>query len=169
MEAEVASRAAGDDAEEAVAHVEEKSCIGMFEMDDEIESARYFNVIDGGECSALGGDQGSVDHAANGPGHVFGFEWTAIVEMDTIAQVDDERERIGLLPACGQPRLQVVVLIFLYQRVEDQAADALGLRVRSLAQVEVVGAALNDEDYGLRVARVSAAAGEKRKEIRVLC
>jgi hypothetical protein len=57
-------------------------------MDDEIEASGHFDVIDGGKGSALGGDKGPVDHAADGPGYVLGLEWATVVESNTIAQMD---------------------------------------------------------------------------------
>jgi hypothetical protein len=46
VETEVSSGAAGNHAEEAVTHVEEKSCIGVLEVDYEIEATGHFKVID---------------------------------------------------------------------------------------------------------------------------
>jgi hypothetical protein len=56
-----------------------------------------------------------------------------------IAQMKHPRQRIRLLPACSQPRLQVVVLILLHQRIEDQGPHALRLRIRPTRRSRLFG------------------------------
>jgi hypothetical protein len=77
---------------------------------------------------------------------------TSSAETHTAAQMKDPRQRIGPLPACGQPGLQIEVLILAHQRVVDQLAHALGLRISPLSKVEIVRRAFDEEVQRVRVA-----------------
>ena len=77
----------------------------------------------------------------------------AIVKAHAGAQVEDPRARIRPLPGHSQPRLQIEVLVFADEWIVDELADALGLRVRTLAEVEVVRRGLDQEVKDMRVLR----------------
>jgi hypothetical protein len=126
-------------------------------VDSKRKSISDINAADGGEGSSLGSNQSAVDHAANGPRDIFCLKRSTVVEEYSITQVNDERKGIGLFPACRKPWLKVVVLVFFYKGIEDYASYALGLRIGALAQVEVVGAALNNHDDRIRIARFATA------------
>jgi len=108
----VAGGAGFDDAEEAVGEVEEQAGERGAGVDDEGEGVGGVEVGDVGEGSALGGDEGAVGHAADGPGDVGGGEWVVVVEADVGAEVEDPGEGGGALPTGGEPGLEVEVFIF---------------------------------------------------------
>jgi hypothetical protein len=54
--------------------------------------------------------------------------------------------------------LQVEVLVSMNEGVEDEFADAFGLRVDTDARVEIVGAAFDDDDDGVGVGLAGASA-----------
>ena len=60
-----------------------------------------------------------------------------------MAQMKDVGERIGNLPALGQPRLQLEVIVAPQQSFEDQLADALRLGIGPDARIEVERRALD--------------------------
>jgi hypothetical protein len=74
-------------------------------------------------------------------------------------QVKDVGERVRVVPALGQPGLQLVVLIFFDQRIEDEHVNALGLRIHTHARIEAGGAGFDEHDGGIRIG-LAAASGE---------
>jgi hypothetical protein len=85
------------------------------------------------------------------------------VEVDVVAEMKDESEGVGLLPTGGEPRAEVVACVFFDESVEDDSAYTLGLGVGALAEVEVVGAALDDHDDDAWVCGVAIASGEQEQ------
>ncbi len=163
VQAFVAAGAVFDYAEEAVAQVEEQRWVGDGGVDCDGERALSFDGRDLGERAAFRGDEGAVGHAADGPGDVVGGEGLAVVEVDAGAEVKDPGERVGAVPGGGEPGLEVEVLVLVDESVVDERADALGLGVGALAQVEVVGRAFDEEADGVGVARRAVAAGERQQ------
>src|SRR6185312_3768853 len=111
----------------------------MAEMHDDGKWIAYVNTVDRCKGAALRGDQAAVDHAAHGPRNIVGRHQLTVVKAYAIAQMEGPCQRIGPLPACGQPGLQVEVFVLANERVVDGRANALGLSVGALTEVEVVG------------------------------
>ena len=86
----------------------------------------------------------------------------AIVEAHSLAQVKDVSERIGNLPALGQPRRQCEVILTADEPFEDQLADALALRVGANAGIEIERRAFDQHDDRARL-RTRVRAASKRK------
>ena len=66
-------------------------------------------------------------------------------------QVENISEAIRNLPALGQRRFHIEVVIAVEKIVEDERVDALGLGVETYARIEVGGAALDDHDESVGV------------------
>ncbi len=133
-------------------------------MEDEGEGVGGVDGGDGGEGAGFGRDEGAVGHAADGPGDVGGGEGVVVVEADVGAEVEDPGEGVGLLPGGGEPGLEVEVRVFADERIVDEIADALGLSVGALAEVEVVGGGLDEESEGVGWWSGCAAGGEGEAE-----
>lgn len=131
-------RAFFNDTEESVAEVEEQARVRLAGAHDQGQGIAHFDGGNIGECSTFCGDQGAVRHAADRPRDVVGGKRLAVVKVNAAAQMKDPGQRIGALPACGEPWLEVEVVVFFYKCVVDQCADTLGLSVGALAQVEIV-------------------------------
>ena len=101
VDAFVAGGAGFDYAEEAVGEVEEEAGERAAGVDDEGEGVGCVEGGDAGEGSGLGGDEGAVGHAADGPGYVGGGEGMVVVEADVGAEVEDPGEGVGALPGGG--------------------------------------------------------------------
>ena len=145
MQSFILTRTAFDDTEQAVAQVEEQGVIRVLHVHDDRQRVAYFDVVDCGKRSSFCSDEAAVDHAAHRPCDIFGGHRLAIVEADAVAEVEDPRQRIGAFPACGEPGLEVEMFVLADEGVVDGCADALGLGVGALAEVEVVGGAFDDE------------------------
>jgi hypothetical protein len=150
VEAFVAAGAALDDAEEAVGEVEEQAGVGGAGAEGERQRAGGFDRGDVGEGAAFGGDEGAIGERLDGPGDVGGGEGVAVVEADIRAKVEGPGVGVGVIPGGGEPGLEVEVVVAVDERVVEEGADALGLGVGALAEVEVVGAAF---DEAVRAAR----------------
>ena len=70
--------------------------------------------------------------------------------------MEDIGDRVGLVPACGKPGLELVVLVSAYERVEDEHVDALRLRVDADPRIEACRAGLDEHDGGIRVGFAAA-------------
>ena len=95
----------------------------------------------------------------DGPFHVGGGEGLAVVEAHAGLQMEDVRGGVGLVPALGEPRLGLIVLILLHQRIEDEHIDALRLHIEADAGIEIDRAGLDERDGGVGIG-LSAAAGD---------
>lgn len=84
------------------------------------------------------------------------------MEANTVPEMKDPGKGIGLLPACSEPRLQIVVLIFFDQRVKNECSNSLRLGVGADAKIEVVGTALDHHDERVLIGTaVGVAAGDE--------
>ncbi len=111
----------------------------------------------------LGAGQDVVQQGVNGVLHVARGQRTSIVEAHALPQMEDIGQRIGNLPALGQHRLQIEVLIAAEKRIEDQHINALGLRVQPHARIEIRWAALDDHDQGVGVGAARATSQKQGK------
>jgi hypothetical protein len=72
--------------------------------------------------------------------------------LHAVSKVKDERCRIGLFPADCQRWRELEAGVVVDQAVEEECIDSLRLRICSDARIKIGGAALNEEDDGLRIA-----------------
>ena len=68
-----------------------------------------------------------------------------------IPQMKHPRQRIRLLPTRSQPRLQLIVLILLHQRIEDLPTHPLRLRIRPHPQIQIIRTTLNNHHHRPRL------------------
>ena len=80
--------------------------------------------------------------------YVRGRERAAIVETDIAAEMEDVRERVGRVPGFGEVAVEIHLIVALEEAAEEQAVNALGLRIRGEARVEVGGAGFDEEGEG---------------------
>src|SRR5271170_5163169 len=66
------------------------------------------------------------------------------MEPNPVPKMEYPRQRIRLLPTRGQPRLQLVVLILFYERVEDEPTYSLRLCIRPLSKIQIVRTAFEN-------------------------
>ena len=76
----------------------------------------------------------------------------------------DVGQRIGNFPAVGQRRLQIKVIVPAHQRVEQQLADALRLRIYTHARIKIGGAALDDHHQRVGIGLARAAEEEEQQQ-----
>jgi hypothetical protein len=74
--------------------------------------------------------------------------------------MEDNGERIGLLPALGEAWSDLVAGVASYEAVEEELVDVLRLRIDADAWVEVGGAAFDEEDYFAGVCAMDTATGK---------
>ena len=84
------------------------------------------------------------------------------MESYCVMQVEDVGKRVGSLPSFREAGLHIQVLVAREQRVEQQFADALRLRVESNAGIEIGGTAFDDHDQRVGVGRLGT--GDEREE-----
>jgi hypothetical protein len=75
-------------------------------------------------------------------------------------------KRIANLPTIGDPRLEIEVLVFAYERVEEQLVDALGKGVCADARIEVSGTRLDNYRDGLSIGMRAGAADQREEQTR---
>jgi hypothetical protein len=77
------------------------------------------------------------------------------MEFDSMMEVKNIGERIGNFPALGQRGPDVEVLVTIEKVIKDEAIDALGVRVKADAGIEIRRTAFDDHDerVGIGVAR----------------
>src|SRR6185437_11814225 len=146
---EVASAAVGNDTNSGVAEVPEKAGVGLAEVEDDGGGVGRIDAGDVFVGAGFDGDDGSVEDGVERPLYVARSEGAAILKMHPGAEMKDVGEGVGDLPACGEIGIDAEMVVALYERVEDEGVDALGLGVGADARVEAVGAAL--DEYGCGV------------------
>ena len=90
-----------NDGAEFIAHVEQKACVGLLQVNDACMRIRNLHVINAGEVAALGSRDGTVVHAVDGPRDVGGVEQFSIVEMRTPSRICSRRVSWVLPLPCG--------------------------------------------------------------------
>jgi hypothetical protein len=73
------------------------------------------------------------------------------METNACAEMEDQRCEVWLFPTCGQGRSELKICVVIHEPIEQNGVDALRLRVGADARIEIGGAALDEEDNGLRV------------------
>jgi len=77
--------------------------------------------------------------------------------------MEDQRQRIGLLPALGQGGRELEAGVVRHQPVEQQRVDALRLGIGAHARIQIGRAALNQEHDCGRVPGPRVAAGQREQ------
>ena len=119
-------------------------------------------MIDETIGGGLGAANFALEQGIERPLHIARGERAAIVKRHAAMEVEDVGQRIGNLPALGQPGLHVEMLIASEQRVEEKLVNALRLRVDPNSRIEIRRTALNNHDQ--RVGIGSLGAGEERQQ-----
>src|SRR4051812_11654243 len=78
--------------------------------------------------------------------------------------MENVSQRIVILPSLGEAWEHVEVIVATQQRVEDQFVDALRLRIRTDARIEVRRTALDHHDHRVRIGSVRASSNESKRE-----
>ena len=91
-------------------------------------------------------------HAVEREDHVVGGEVLAVVELDALAQMEAPLERVDDLPALGQARNDLEVLVALGQPLHDVAHGAERERLVQRVGIERVEVALEGVTEGLGAA-----------------
>src|SRR5437763_6756926 len=122
-----------------------------------------FDAIDESVRRCAGTANLSLQQGIEGPLHIPRSERAAIVELHSTVKVKDVSQRIGNVPAFGERRLDVQVLVTIEQVVEQQGIDTLRLRVYPNSRIEIGRAALDDHDQGVAVGLPAAGAKLEQK------
>jgi hypothetical protein len=67
------------------------------------------------------------------------------VEANSAAQMENVRERVGCRPGFGKIPAEIQLIVALEEAAEEQSIDALGLRIRGKARVEIGGAGFDEK------------------------
>jgi len=113
------------------------------------------------EGAGFGGFIGGIHHEGEGGLDIGGGDGAVVVEVGVFAEVEDVGEGIGGVPGFGQAGVKNHLGVTFDQAVEEEAVDALGLGVGSIAGIEIGGVGFDDEDEMSRIVRRVRAGGEK--------
>ena len=83
---------------------------------------------------------------------VSGGERAAIVEPNAAPEMENVGERIRGGPGFGEVAVEIHLIVALEEAAEEQAVNALGLRIGGEARVEVGRAGFDEEGEGGRIA-----------------
>jgi hypothetical protein len=59
--------------------------------------------------------------------------------------MEDVSERVGRRPGLGKIAVKIHLIVALQQAAEEESIDALGLRIRGKARVEIGGTGFDEE------------------------
>src|SRR6476660_193934 len=88
--------------------------------------------LDGGDHAKgpeLGRLVGGIPYEVKSSFHVGGSERAAIVKADAGAEMENVGERIGSIPGFREVAVEVHLMVALEEPAEEQAVNALGLRI----------------------------------------
>ncbi len=162
-QSKVLSRALRHHAEQAVAQVEEQGSVRSVHPDRDRQPIPRLGPQYPCKRPRLACHQRAVNKGIDGVGYIVGGQRTTVLKAHAIAEVKHPGERVRLLPAGREPRLHLEVLVLLDQRVEEEAADALGHSIRAYAWVERVGRILDRDDDGARVVSRGLATNQRHQ------
>jgi hypothetical protein len=74
------------------------------------------------------------------------------VEANAAAEMEDVSERVGSRPEFGKIAVKIHLVVALQQAAEEESIDALGLRIRGEARIEISGAGFDEEGERRRIA-----------------
>ncbi len=108
---------------------------GRLEAQPDGVRVRHLHLLDAGQLGGHGRDL-PVLRAGQVEAHRLRVEGRAVVELDVLPQLEDERLRIRRLPRLGQPRPRVHLVVEADQGVEHRVEiHVVGAR-RALVRVE---------------------------------
>src|ERR1700675_3375249 len=125
-------------------------------MKDCGEIIRRVDAIDETIRRRLGAANLSFEQGIEGPFDIARGERPAIMKSYPAMQMEDVRQSIGNLPAFGEPRLDVQMVVTREQGIEKKLAYALGLRIDSDARIEICRTALDNHDQRVRAGGLCA-------------
>ena len=70
------------------------------------------------------------------------------METDIAAEMEDVSNGVGRVPGFGEVAVEIHLIVALEEAAEEQAVNALGLRIGGEARVEVGGAGFDEEGEG---------------------
>ena len=105
-----------------------------------------------GGAAPFGGAVGGSEDEVEGGLDVGGGERAAIVETDVGAEMENVGERVGSVPGFGEIAVEIHLIVALEEAAEEQAVNALGLRISGEARIEVGGAGFDEEGEGRGIA-----------------
>ena len=98
-----------------------------------------FDGIDDAERATLRSFDSAGDDGIESVFNVGGRERAAVVKFNAVTEVENVGARVGSFPALGQVGNEIHLRVAPDQAAEDQAVEALRLRVGADAGIEVGG------------------------------
>src|SRR5262249_41590896 len=129
MHRHLAQAALGHNANRTVGEIPQQSGEGLFQVEHNREVVRCVDVVDGAIDAGLGGADLSCQQGIERPLHVTRGEGSSVVKLYGRSNMEDVSKRVRNFPAFRECRFYVEMLIAIQQVIEDQAVDALRLRV----------------------------------------
>ena len=112
--------------------------------------------------SCFRADDCSIGHRVNAPLHISGPKRAAIVKANPLSQVKDICQRIASLPTFSDPWLQIEVLVFAHERIEQQFVDALRLGIGTNAWIKIRRTGLNEKSNCVGIGTTAGAANQEQ-------
>ena len=157
------STAGGHDADGSLRQVPQQSGIRFLHVKYDSEIVRSIDVIDKVICRRPSAANLPAEQRIEGPFHVARGERSAVVKSYSVTQVKNVSERIGNLPALGQARRDIQIRAACEEIVENQAVDALRLRIDSHARVEIRRARFDHHHQSVGI-RLRGAGGQEKRQ-----
>src|SRR5437762_2973657 len=156
MAPEFAPAALGNDAHGACGKIGEQKVVCVFQVEDDGVGITSFNRVNRSIGCGFRRDDGAIAHGVDGPRDVARGEGAAVMEAHAVAQMEDERFGIGLVPALGERGCEMEIAVASDEAVEEQLVDMFRLSIRTYARVKIGGAAVDEEYDCVWIARRGA-------------
>ena len=161
MPREIRGGVCGNDADGGGDEIHGEGGVRLAEMKNDCRGVRGFDGSHHAKGAELGRFVSGVSDEFESGFYVGRGKRSAIVEANAAAEMEDVGERVGRVPGFGEVAVEIHLIVALEEAAEEQAVDALGLRIRGEARVEVGGTGFDEECEGGRIAVRWAGTGYK--------
>jgi len=158
---EISSGVNGDDAQRGANEIDGKGSVRFAEVEDDRGGVESLDGREQTEGAALGRFVRGIEDEMESGSYVGGGERAAVVEAHAAAKMKDIGARVRSGPGFGEVAAEIHPIVAVEEAAKEQSVDALGLRVRGEARVELGGIAFDEQGDGRGIAvRLGAACGE---------
>jgi hypothetical protein len=154
-----------NDANGARNKIHAEGSVRLSKMKDDRGGVGRFDGGDHAKGALFRGFIGGIHDEVESRLDVGGGERAAVVEANAAAKMENVRERIRSRPGFRKIAVKIHLIVALQQAAEEEPIDALGLRIRGKARIEVGGAGFDEEGKRRRIGVIVAGtAGERKRK-----
>lgn len=153
-----------NDADRGTREVPEERGVGFFQVKDDGGGIGRFDFRDVLKGATLWRVIRGIEHEIERGFDVGRSEGAPVMKMNVSTEMEDVDERIWSVPRLGQVAVKVHVVVVVDEAAEEQAVNALGLRIGGEARIEIYGIGFDEESDGVGIEFLMVAATDEKKE-----